>query len=329
MSFEEHLTVFAGLPVVEFPVAPGIAVQAAAPDAVAWRIRIDGWGAAGPDCFHEFAEAFAEFRKQVDSRQVKALIIGHTAYQDQFDSTGAVQLLAAQAADFPNLRAIFFGDVVREESDVAYLEHDDLMPILESYPLLEEFHARGSGGYSWHENRQAASIRPFKHETLRRLVLESGGLSPVIMNGVGESQLPELEHLEFYFGDDNYGGGATVEDIAWLLEGTRFPKLRHLGLRDAPNQDEIAAAVALAPIVARLESLDLSLGTLGDEGAAALLAGQPLTHLKSLDLHHHFMSDEMMQRLREALPGVELNLDEQNSPDTWGGESHRYIAISE
>jgi hypothetical protein len=37
----------------------------------------------------------------------------------------------------------------------------------------------------------------------------------------------------------------------------------------------------------------------------------------------------MTQRLREALPDVELNLDEQNEPDSWGGESHRYIAVSE
>ncbi|HET9170025.1 MAG TPA: STM4015 family protein [Actinospica sp.] len=330
MSFEEHLTTFAGLPVVEFPVERGVAVQGAEPDAVAWRIRIDdGYGAAGANCFREFAECFDAFRKQVDSTRVKALIIGQTAYQDQFDSEVAVRMPAEHAADFPNLRAIFLADLVREESDVAYIEHDDVMPILQSYPLLEAFHVRGSGGYGWHENRQAACIRPFAHEALRTLVLESGGLSPVVVNAVGESQLPELEHLEFYFGDEDYGGGAGIEDIAWLLAGERFPKLRRLGLRDAPNQDEIAAALAQAPIVARLDALDLSLGTLGDEGAAALLAGQPLTHLKSLDLHHHFMSDEMMRRLREALPGVELDLGEQSSPSRWGGESHRYIAISE
>jgi hypothetical protein len=91
-------------------------------------------------------------------------------------------------------------------------------------------------------------------------------------------------------------------------------------------------------VLARLEELDLSLGALGDEGAAALLAGQPLTHLKRLDLHHHFMSEDMMQRLWAALPGVEVNLDEQEVPRTWRRqgpdgpgelESWRYVAVSE
>lgn len=36
-----------------------------------------------------------------------------------------------------------------------------------------------------------------------------------------------------------------------------------------------------ADLDAMLETLDLSLGTLGDEGAASLLAGQPLTHWRN------------------------------------------------
>ena len=82
-----------------------------------------------------------------------------------------------------------------------------------------------------------------------------------------------------------------MEDLAPILAGARLPALKHLGLRDAEIADEVAAALAGAPVVARLETLDLSLGTLSDAGAAALLAGQPLTHLRKLDLHHHFLSD--------------------------------------
>lgn len=90
-------------------------------------------------------------------------------------------------------------------------------------------------------------------------------------------------------------------------------------------------ALADAPVVDRLESLDLSLGTLGDEGMAALLAGRPLTHLRKLDLHHHFLSNEMIARLRAALPGVDIDLSDvqkADSPSTWN-PSGRYIAVSE
>ena len=91
----------------------------------------------------------------------------------------------------------------------------------------------------------------------------------------------------------------------------------------------MAAALAHAPIVARLESLDLSLGTLSDVGAAALLAGQPLTHLKRLDLHHHFLSDEMIERLYQAVPCAEVDVSEQKTPGEWNGEAARYVAVAE
>jgi catechol 2,3-dioxygenase-like lactoylglutathione lyase family enzyme len=325
VSFEEYLTEFAGLPVADFPVVSADSARLGEPQAWAWRLRVDTrWDGHDLSAGDGFAARFAAFVEQVDAARVRALIIGPSELYG-FGSSEPVRLLAEHAAEFPSLRAIFFADVIREDSDVAYIEHSDLMPILESFALLEAFHVRGSANF----HLEQPPVRAFKHEALRTLVFESGGLNPRVFRAVGESEIPELEHLEFYFGEEEYGGGAGVDDIAWLLSGEKFPKLRHLGLRDAPNQDEIAAALAHAPIVARLEELDLSLGTLGDEGAAALLAGQPLTHLRKLDLHHHFMSSAMTQRLHEALPDVELNLDEQNEPDSWGGESHRYIAVSE
>jgi hypothetical protein len=121
----------------------------------------------------------------------------------------------------------------------------------------------------------------------------------------------------------------TAEDLESILSGVAFPKLRHLGLRDAENADELAVALAHAPVVARLESLDLSLGTLSDVGAAALLAGQPLTHLKRLDLHHHFLSDAMIERLWRALPDVEVDASEQMVLREWNGQPTRYVAVAE
>ncbi len=81
-------------------------------------------------------------------------------------------------------------------------------------------------------------------------------------------------------------------------------------LVEAAAHDRIAEAVADAPVVARLESLSLALGTLTDAGAEALLSGRPLGHLAELDLHHHYLTEEMGTRVREALPGVRVNLDD-------------------
>jgi hypothetical protein len=323
--FDDYRSEFAGLPVVDFPFRRADPLPRVEPDAVAWRVRLEI--SLDGEKYDDFAERFAAFLEQVDVSRVRALVIGMTAYMEQFDSELAVGLLVEHAAALPNLRALFLGDVVVTDAEVSWINHIDLMPILASYPRLEQLHVRG-GEDDWNPEQRA--VRPFKHEALRTLVFESGGLPPGTVRAVGESVIPELEHLEFYLGDEEYGGGTTVEDLAsWLFDGETFPKLRHLGLRDAPNADEIAAALAHAPVVARLETLDLSLGAFGDEGAAALLAGQPLRHLSRLDLHHHFLTDEMAHRLREELPGIDLDLREQQQPESWGDEQGRYIAVSE
>ena len=322
--FDEYRSEFAGLPVVDFPFRLADPLPEVEPDAVAWRVRLQI--SMPGENYEDFTERFEAFLAQVDVSRVRALIIGMTTYMEQFDSDLAVRLLVEHAADFPSLRAIFLAEVVTTDAEVSWLNHLDLMPVLESYPLLEQFQVRG-GEDDWNPDLHA--VRPFKHEALRTLVFESGGLSPATVRAIGESELPAIEHLEFYLGDEAYGGGTTVEELAWLFDGERFPALRHLGLRDAPNADEIAAALAHAPVVPRLTTLDLSLGALGDEGAAALLAGQPLSHLSRLDLHHHFLSDEMTHRLRYTLIGVDLDLGARQEPESWGDEQGRYIAVSE
>ena len=98
-------------------------------------------------------------------------------------------------------------------------------------------------------------------------------------------------------------------------------------------QDAVASAVASAPVVERLEVLDLSMGVLTDEGAAALLGGQPLTHLKTLDLHHHYLSAAVEERVRQtmATAGVEVDLDRDDAEEDTedDGTVWRYVAVGE
>ena len=118
------------------------------------------------------------------------------------------------------------------------------------------------------------AVTPVRHEALREFAFESGGLPAAVVGSVGECDLPALRHLELWLGTDGYGGDATVDDLAPILTGARLPALTHLGLRDSEIADEVAAALAGAPVVARLESLDLSLGALSDVGRGRP-AGRP------------------------------------------------------
>ncbi|CAO5251332.1 STM4015 family protein [Frankia sp. AgKG'84/4] len=306
MTIYEHLAEFAGKPVAEFDRESGGAPVGAAD--VAWRVEtvFDG---------PEFGEVLRDFADQVDAAAVTHLVIGYwgASYDDHSDAD-PVDLLVGLAGRLPRLRALFLGDITPEEAEISWLETPDITRLFDAFPELEHLEVRGG---------KDLALRPVRSRVLRTLRLESGGLPAEVVRAVGASDLPALEHLDLWLGIELYGGDTTVDDLAGILGGERLPALRHLGLEDAEIADDLAGAVAGAPIVARLESLSLALGALTDPGAERLLAGQPLTHLRPLDLHHHYLSDAMMDRVRAALPGA--NLDQQETPD---GE-YFYVAVSE
>ncbi|THA70992.1 leucine-rich repeat domain-containing protein [Streptomyces sp. A0958] len=324
MTVIDHPSSFHGLPVFTLPLAGEHGpVQGALPaaDSVAWRLDC-AW--EGP----EFAGTWQHFLDTVDPAGVRALLIGPW-WPDGYRSLApVVELIASDADRFPALRALFLADVVGEECEVSWLQMCDITPVFEAFPRLEELVVRGGGSGL---NEETLELRPVRHEALRSLRFESGGLPGQVVRAVGACELPALERLELWFGSQWYAGDATVEDMAPLLSGGGFPRLRHLGLQNSEIQDEIAAAVASAPVVAQLESLSLSMGTLSDTGALALLDGQPLTHLTELDLHHHYLSDPVTARVRDvcAREGVRVDLDEAEDWDPEDEDEPRYVAVSE
>nr|WP_155074063.1 STM4015 family protein [Streptomyces taklimakanensis] len=295
----------------------GAALPAA--ESVAWRLSCDPYDDDSEDDFEPLWDRFLE---AVDTSAVRALIIGQWGEVYERDSSFVVELLTSNTDRFPALEALFVGDLVMEEAEISWIEQSDVTPLLEAYPKLREFGVRGGTGLVF---------RPVRHERLRTLAFEAGGLPAEVVRAVAESDLPTLSRLELWLGVDAYGGDATVEDLTPILGGERLSALRELGLRNSELQDEIAAAVAGAPVVARLRTLDLSMGTLTDTGAEALLNGQPLTHLTRLDLSHHFLSDAMVTRLQEEFgdSGVDVDLSGQKKADEFDGREWRYVAVSE
>ncbi|MEU4831075.1 STM4015 family protein [Streptosporangium sp. NPDC023615] len=305
-----HKGRYAGLP-IEGLRPPGAPMPVAGE--TAWRLSVHVY-----DDDETLAGQFARFVETVETTEVKAIIIG--GWGEAYEETSAeiVRLLTENAARLPALRSLFLGAMEAEECEISWIRQSDVTPLLEAFPLLERLEVRGGSDLVF---------RPVRHEHLKVLRFEAGGLPAAVVRAVAESDLPALEYLELWLGTSEYGGDATVTDLEAILSGERLPALRHLGLQNSEIQDEVAAAVAAAPVVARLESLDQSMGVLTDEGAEALLSGQPLTHLRRLDLHHHFMTDPMVERLTAAFSGsgVELDVSEQEDPD---GE-WRYVAVAE
>ncbi|MEG3630468.1 STM4015 family protein [Streptomyces poriticola] len=318
MSHVEHLKELHGLPTFDFP-GPGARHELPEAGTVAWRLAVDPYD---DDSEEDFGALWDRFLDSVDPVGVRAVIVGQWGEPYDNDSSGIVQRLVDARDRLGALRAVFIGDLEMEEAEISWIEQSDVTPVLEAYPLLEEFGIRGGTGLRF------PAVR---HKHLRTLCFEAGGLPGEVVRGVAASELPALKYLEMWLGVEEYGGDATVADLAPVLSAGRFPALRHLGLRNSEIQDEIAAAVAGAPVVAQLRSLDLSLGVLTDEGATALLGGQPLTHLTWLDLRHNFVTDPVSQRVRAALEpsGVEVDLSEPGEAWEDDGVVHRFTAVAE
>ncbi|MFE4450264.1 STM4015 family protein [Streptomyces sp. NPDC056796] len=316
MSYVRHVEQFHGLPVFTFPPYADPR-DLPAPDTVAWRLH------RGPYATDEGSESYwRRFTESVRLEEVRALALGSPWYDDQ----GGDDLdgLTGLRSRFTGLEAVFLGDLEDEEAMISTIDLDDVSELLEAFPGLRELAVRGGDGLAF---------PTAGHANLRVLRVESGGLPPEAAAQIAAAPLPSLERLELWLGDEEYGGGTTAEDLLPLFAGEGKPALRHLGLQNSPEQDVLAAALATAPVVRRLTSLSLSMGTLGDEGAQALLEGQSLAHLRELDLSHHYLSHDMMLRIWTELEpqGVRVDLTaRQEEEDTYDeDEPRRFISVSE
>lgn len=319
MTIGVHLQEFHGLPVYEFP-APGATVELPDAASVAWRLSAPTYSDPEDE---RWEPLFERFLATVDTARVRAVVVG--GWDEAYDTSSAAIVKALIGANdrLTGLEAVFLGDMTSEDCEISWIIQSDVTPLLAAYPALRELGVRGGSGLVF---------PPVHHTGLRALVLESGGLGAEVVRGVAASELPALERLDLWLGTEEYGADTTPADLEPLLSGARLPALRRLGLRNSDIQDEVAAAVAGAPVVARLDELDLSMGVLTDEGAAALLAGQPLTHLRRLGLAHHYLSPETAERLTAALAphGVTVDLDDPQTPEDEGdGEVYRYVAVAE
>ena len=232
-----------------------------------------------------------------------------------------VKPLVAVRERLPNLKAVFLTELTADECEISWIEHGDVSPIFEAYPNLEHFQIRGCG---------SLTLGRLSHSALRRLVIESGGLSAEVVRAIAAADLPRLEHLELWLGTSLYGGDATVDDIKALLFADGYPQVQYLGLRNCELLDDVVAVLVESPLMDRLRVLDLSLGCLSDAGAELLLACPAVARLEKLDIHYHFVSDPMVRRL-EAL-GIELDASEPQDPDGLENENEnpeRYCAVGE
>jgi hypothetical protein len=308
MSIYEHITALAGEPVMDWrPRTPD-------PGHTTYRISL-----SYEDEGEQWTDRFASFLDTVATERITGLVVG--AWEEMFEdgaSATIVEALVVARKRLPNLRALFFGDIISEECEISWIRQTDISPLFDAYPGLEYFCVRGAEGLQ---------LGALHHRNLKSLIIQSGGLAAAVTRAAIGANLPALEHLELWLGTPEYGGTTTIADLQPLLSGTHLPGLRYLGLRDSEIADQIAVAIAQAAILERIRVLDLSLGTLGVVGAAALLASPLVARLEKLDIHHHYCSDELVARLQQL--GIVVDASEPQEADQDDGTTWRYVAVGE
>lgn len=305
MAIYENLTTFFGKTVKDFEKSGDITDFATTVP----RIRV-GY----EDAPQTYDERLVTLLNEPGAAKLEALVLGAWNGEDSETSPQEIlEILVTSKSKLPNLKALFVGDIVSEENEISWITQGDLSSLWAAFPNLEVLYARGGNGLR---------LGKINHENLKKLVVQTGGMPATLVREALDTNAP-LEHLELWLGTDEYGGTSGVRDFTDLLDGKLFPNLKYLGLTNCSYADALAEALAASNIIDRIETLDLSKGTLSDQGAGALLNSGKLQGLKKLDIEHHYVSEDMVAKLKGAV--AELNAADRQELEDYGP----FVAVSE
>ncbi|RUT02245.1 hypothetical protein DSM106972_063200 [Dulcicalothrix desertica PCC 7102] len=265
------------------------------------------------------AEKVTELSNNPNAGKLEVLVIGMWNEPYENSSSSIIDALVEAKNRLTNLKALFIGDMNSEDCEISWIIQSDISPILRAYPNLEVLQVRGG--------TQLAFNPPVRHDNLKALVVETGGLSRVTVDEICSMNLPALEHLEIWFGSANYGGDTWIENVKPIIEDLIFPNLNYLGLCNSEFSDEIAHAVVYSPLLDSISILDLSMGTLGNDAAQVLLDCPKINHLDMLNLDDNFLSTETLKKFFKL--DVEVYSDEQKQEERDYYINGRYCSVAE
>ena len=234
---------------------------------------------------------------------------------------GSVVKALAKHEALPRLRTLYVGDITQEESECSWIALGDWSKMWPQLKNLRTLTFRGGSDLK---------LGSINLPELRSLTIITGGLDKKNVAAISAAKWPKLERLELWFGDDNYGGNCKVKDVAPILAGKAFPKLKHLGLRNCEFIDELAAELPKSAIMRQIDSLDLSKGTLTDDGVKKLAEHKDaFAHLRRLDLSDNYIgkASSLAATITSAVRTKPQRAGDEYVRDD--GSVRRYVALSE
>ncbi len=273
----------------------------------------------------KYAATLKRILKHPAGRLVRELELGLPPTDDSDWAYDAILPTLVGSGTLPLLR------VLDMTADAEFMDQDswraigDLSKLWAIAPQLRELRLKGSNNDEGTSTKLGTIVAPH----LEKLVHISSGLSKNVPLEIGKAMLPELRHLELYLGQEDYGNTCRMKSFAGIFEGKGLPRLEHLGLPNSEWERELIVALAKAPIVRRIRTLDLTKGTLWREGAQALIEhAAAFRHLELLDVRDNYFDDEQAAAIKKAIPCANIS-EQKELDDDDDDEPYRYVTVGE
>ncbi len=266
---------------------------------------------------------------------LEELRLGILRWDENATDVPAVIAEAGRHAWAHDLAKLHLGDVSGDIDMAHHVVGDVGKAISKHFPNLTSLKIH-SGSQSWRGSKETFGIGGLVLPKLTKLTIETCAMSRKRLKSLREAKLPALEHLEVWFGAREQDCDAKVADVLPLFDGTLFPRVRHLGLRNTELVADLVRLLPMSKLAGQLEVLDLSMGTLNDEEASELAeAAGSFKALTTLNVDDSFLTSAGLKTLKAAFKGKQVVSTEQREPDDYDdededeGAGNRYVSVTE
>ncbi|HWO23580.1 MAG TPA: WGR domain-containing protein [Kofleriaceae bacterium] len=266
----------------------------------------------------EFEGSLAEILDLVlrhpSGRFLAEITFGFNNDPNEDDLQDLIDMLVKRAP--PTIRKLHLGDykfagggrvgMGGEDTEISWYSIGNLGKLWKAVPGLRTLITQGGSS----ESAMGGGLQLGKIElpNLAHAEFRTGGLEKANARAIATAAIPSIEFLNIWYGDDSYGGDATVKDVELLLGRADLPKLRHLGLMNSEFADKLPEALVKSKLLPQLRELDLSLGCMTDEGARVIAQHKAaFQHLEKLNLSLNYLSKAAIATLKGVAKSVDTS----------------------
>jgi hypothetical protein len=235
---------------------------------------------------------------------VEELGVGLSGMEALMESENGV--LSRPAAQ--RLRRLTLGDFTfPDECELSWAELGDVGGVWRTLPRMEQLTLQGTAVLG---EVDAPALKAFSWVTV--------GVDDDDLDALEQARWPRLERFSLW------AGSSVLPDQLLPVLAALPAGVTSLALCNS-ELDGLTDLLASLPLASRLERLDLSKGTLDDEGARRLLARRAqFPRLTALDVSENFLSLDGVRELGEWVPTTATN-----QRDALESDGERYVAVGE